>query len=254
VLEIKPRLTGKAIEAKELLAVKKIYLHPLPLRIWHWVNALMVMVLIITGIELRIPGIAALPPNNTPLLVHKFAGWAMTVSFVVWLVYGLISGNLSRHFMIRRRDLKGVFRQAKFYLFSIFRGEENPFRPSPDEKFNPLQKLAYEAIMCIFTPVLVITGVLFSDILFLRKYILLLNGVKVLDAIHVMGTYVFVLYLVIHIYMSTLGRKATSHIKAMIVGYEEEPDEPEGDVPHRIGTAAVIPPEKAVVCQECHEK
>ncbi len=41
--------------------MKRIYLHPLPLRIWHWANALMVILLIITGIQLRIPGIAALP-------------------------------------------------------------------------------------------------------------------------------------------------------------------------------------------------
>ena len=123
-----------------------------------------------------------LPPcglNDPALLVHRYVGWAMAVSFVFWLVYSLVSDNLSRHYLIRRRDLKGIFRQAKFYLFSIFRGEENPFRPSPDEKFNPLQKLAYGAIMCIFAPVLVVTGLLFSDILFFRKYILLWNVVGV---------------------------------------------------------------------------
>jgi thiosulfate reductase cytochrome b subunit len=209
--------------------MKKIYLHPLPLRIWHWVNASMVILLIVTGIELRIPGIAALPANHTALLVHKYAGWAMTISCVFWLVYSLINGNLSRHYVFRRRDFKGTFRQVKFYLFSIFRGEENPFQPTPDEKFNSLQKLAYGAIMSVFTAVLVVTGVLFSDIVFFRKYILILNVMKVLVAIHVIGAYVFLLYLVVHIYMSTLGLKASSHIKAMIVGYEEEPDEPEGD-------------------------
>ena len=76
-------------------------------------------------------------------------------------------------------------------------------------------------------PVIVVTGLLFSNILLFRKYILLFNVVKVIDAIHVIGAYVFALYLVVHIYMSTLGRKTSSHIKAMVVGYEEEPDEPE---------------------------
>jgi thiosulfate reductase cytochrome b subunit len=209
--------------------MKRTYLHPLPLRIWHWFNALLVVILLITGAQLRIPGIASLRPNDPALLVHKYAGWAMAVSFVIWLVYGLVSNHLSRHHAIRRRDLKGVFSQAKFYLVSIFRGEENPFRPSPEDKFNPLQKLAYGAIMCLFTPVLVVTGLLYSDILFFRKYILLWNVVGVLDAIHVIGAYVFALYLVVHVYMATLGQTAFSHIKAMIVGYEEEPDEPEGE-------------------------
>lgn len=210
--------------------MKRTYLHPLPLRIWHWLNAFLVVILLITGAQLRITGIASLRPNDPVLPIHKYAGWAMAVSFVIWLVYGLARDHLSRQYAIKRRDLKGVFSQATFYLVSIFRGEENPFRPSPGDKFNPLQKLAYGAIMGLFTPVLVVTGLLYSDILFFRKYILLWNVVGILDAIHVICAYVFAIYLVVHLYMATLGRTAFSHIRAMIVGYEEEPGEPEGKV------------------------
>ncbi len=208
--------------------MKKTYLHPLTLRIWHWMNALIVITLMLTGIQLRIEGIAALQPKNTFLLIHRYAGWAMAAWFVFWLGYSLTSGHLKRQYGIRRRDLRGTWRQAKFYLFSIFRGEENPFQASPDEKFNPLQKFAYGAIMGVFTPVLVVTGILLADNLVFRKYVLLWNIAGALDAIHVLGAYVLALYLIIHIYMATLGRTAYSHIKAMIVGYEEEPDEPDG--------------------------
>jgi thiosulfate reductase cytochrome b subunit len=209
--------------------MKKIYFHPLALRIWHWVNALMIIILTITGIQIRIPGVASLRPQDPALLIHRYAGWAMVASWVFWLVYSLATDNLSRQYVIRRRDFSGIFRQAKYYLISIFQGEENPFRPTPDEKFNPLQKLAYGSIMGIFAPVLVVTGILFSDILFFRKYMLLWNIVGVVNALHVIGAYVFVLYLVVHLYMATLGTTAFSHIKSMIVGYEEEPDEPQGE-------------------------
>jgi thiosulfate reductase cytochrome b subunit len=237
--------------------MKRIHLHPLRLRIWHWANALMVILLLVTGIELRIPGVAALPVNSAALLVHRYTGWLMTISCLFWFVYSLMSGNLSRNYVFRMGDLKGTFRQVKFYLFSIFRGEENPFRASPDEKFNPVQKLAYGAIMCIFTPIVVVTGLFFSDVLFFRKYLLLLNAMKVLDAIHVIVAYMFALYLIVHIYMATLGRKASSHIKAMIVGYEEEPDEPEMMVSYKEGpgepdtTTSMTSPETAATCQEC---
>ena len=225
--------------------MKIIYLHPLPLRIWHWVNALIIILLILTGTQLRIPGIASLRPHHPALLVHKYVGWAMVASCVFWLVYSMVSDNLSRYYVIRKRDFKGIFKQAKFYLISIFRGEENPFRPTPDEKFNPLQKLAYGAVMFIFAPVLVVTGFLFSDILFFRKYILFWKVVGVLNVIHVIGAYVFAFYLVVHVYMATLGPTAFFHIKAIIVGYEEEPDEP--------GTTTdVIAPGEAVTVQECH--
>jgi thiosulfate reductase cytochrome b subunit len=115
-----------------------------------------------------------------------------------------------------------MFRQVKYYLISIFNGEENPFRPSAEGKFNPLQRLAHGSVMGIFAPVLIITGLLFSDISFLRKYVLLWDLAKIVNAVHVAGAYVFVLYLVIHIYMATMGRTIFSHVKAMIVGYGEE--------------------------------
>jgi thiosulfate reductase cytochrome b subunit len=210
--------------------MKKIWLRPLALRIWHWANALMVILLIITGIQIRIPGVASLRPQDPALEIHRFAGWAMVASWVFWLVYSVATANLSRHYAIRRRDFGGILRQAKFYLISIFRGEENPFRPTPDHKFNPLQKLAYGSIMGIFAPLLVVTGILFSDIFWFRKYVLLWNIAGIVNALHVLGAYVFVLYLVVHIYMATLGSTALSHIKAMIVGYEEEPDRSGGNV------------------------
>jgi thiosulfate reductase cytochrome b subunit len=204
--------------------MKEIYLHPLPLRVWHWVNASIVTLLLATGIRLRIAGIPGLPPHSSALLVHRYFGWALAASCIFWLIYSLANGHLGRHYKVGRRDIKGIFSQARFYIWSIFKGEENPFRPSPKDKFNPLQKLAYGAVMCIITPVLVVTGLLFSDVPIIRNHILLWNIPKLLDAIHVIGAYLFFLYLVVHVYMATLGKTPFSHIKAMIVGYEEEPD------------------------------
>ena len=71
----------------------------------------------------------------------------MAVSWCFWLVYSLASGNLRRHYVPRKKDFRGIFKQAGFYLISIFKGEENPFRATPEEKFNPLQKLAYGTVM-----------------------------------------------------------------------------------------------------------
>lgn len=204
--------------------MKRTSLHPLPLRVWHWVNALIAALLLATGIRLRLAGVPDLPPHSTALLIHRYAGWAMVASWVVWLIYGLASGHLALHYTLRKRDAKGLFSQTRFYVWSLFRGEENPFRPSPAEKFNPLQKLAYGGVMCIITPVLVVTGLLFSDVPVVRSYMLLWNVVKLLDAVHVIAAYLFALYLVVHIYMATLGRTPFSHVAAMIVGYEEEPD------------------------------
>jgi thiosulfate reductase cytochrome b subunit len=208
--------------------MKKIYLHALPLRIWHWANAVMVIILLITGIQLRMSGISSLRPHDPALAIHNYAGWAMVVSYFFWFVYSLVSRNLSKHYAFEKRDVKGIFKQVEFYLFSIFKGEKNPFRPSPDSRFNSLQKIAYGAIMFVFAPLLVITGLLYTDTAFLRKYILLWNITGIINAVHIIAAYVFALFFIIHIYMATIGPSPLSHINAMIWGYEEEPDEDEG--------------------------
>jgi thiosulfate reductase cytochrome b subunit len=155
-------------------------------------------------------------------MIHKQAGWAMTLSWGFWFIYGLVSNNIRRHYFFRKKDFCGIPGQAKYYLFSIFKGEENPFRATPEGKFNPLQKLAYTTLMFIFAPVVIVTGVLFSNVGFLSTYVLLWGMTAIINAIHLIGMYVFVLFLFAHLYLITLGRTFFSHTKAMISGYEEE--------------------------------
>ncbi len=202
--------------------MKRIYLHPLPLRIWHWLNAFIVIMLFVTGLYLRLHGIAALKPHDPVLLWHKSMGVVMIILILFWLIYNISSGSLKRHYGIKRKDLKGIFVQARFYLYSIFAGGENPFKPSAADKYNPMQKIAYDAVMFIFLPAQAVTGLFFMDIPPLRDYLLSVNLSGILGAMHVTFTYLLVLYLIAHLYMATLGETFFSHTKAMITGYEEQ--------------------------------
>jgi thiosulfate reductase cytochrome b subunit len=206
--------------------MKRIYLHPLPLRIWHWVNALAVILLLATGIQFRVPGIASLWPHSPSLGMHKWAGITMTALWVFWLAYGLATGHVLRHYAVRREDLVGISGQMKFYLVSIFRGEKNPFRPSPEAKYHALQRLAYGSMMGIVAPFMVATGLFFVSGFRIGGRLLPFETIKAIDAFHVTGLYVFALFLVVHVYMATTGPTVLTHIKAMITGFEEEPDEP----------------------------
>ena len=205
-------------------------LHPLPLRIWHWVNVLIILFLLVTGFQFRVPGIAALSPHDISSSFHRWAGIAMIASWVFWFVWGLGSGHLRQQYAFLKADATGLLRQTNYYLYAIFRGEENPFRASPAAKYNPLQKLAYGSIMGLFSPLMLITGLLFMNMGFLATSgALSWKAVKAIDALHVTGFYIFACFLVIHIYMATLGPTPFTHIKDMIVCYEEESDGPEVD-------------------------
>lgn len=205
--------------------MKRTYLHPLPLRIWHWIQAGIVFILIGTGIYLRMHGIAALRPHDPVLVLHTRVGLAMVLSTIFWFAYTVWSGNLRRHYGFGKRDLSGMFAQAEYYLVTIFTGAANPFRATADDKYNPLQKIAYDAVMFVFLPVLGVTGLFYLDIPAVRRYLLSENLVGLVGAVHVIFAYVVVLFLIVHLYMATLGETVFSHTKAMILGYEEQSDE-----------------------------
>jgi thiosulfate reductase cytochrome b subunit len=202
--------------------MRRIDLHPLPLRIWHWTNAGAVILLMATGLYLRLHGIASIKPHDPVLLWHKGIGLAMTIPALFWFLYTLLNPNQRRQYRMTGRDLKGIPVQARFYLFSIFSEGENPFPPSAENKYNPLQKTAYAAVMFVLIPVQVVTGLLFLDIPVLRDHLLAGNLMGLLGAIHVIFAYGLVLYLIVHLYMATLGDRFFSHTMAMIVGYEEQ--------------------------------
>jgi thiosulfate reductase cytochrome b subunit len=204
--------------------MKKVFLHPIPIRIWHWINAGLVFFLIITGVQLRFPKVSLFQYNQAVFL-HKIFGYVLVGSFLYWFFYYLITGGFKKHYLFHMRDTKGMVRQSFYYTFYMFKGAGSPFTPSAHERFNPLQKIAYLSLMLILMPVILITGVLFSDIVYFLNIVNFIGGVRILDAIHVATGYAFLLYLIVHLYMATLGYRVVSHIKAMIAGYGEEHDE-----------------------------
>jgi thiosulfate reductase cytochrome b subunit len=197
-------------------------LHPLPLRIWHWLNAFIVFGLLGTGLYLRLHVMAALHPRDPALLLHKGLGLAMIATTLFWLVYAFGSGSRRRHYGIGKGDLGGMAAQARYYLFSIFIGEDSPFHATAAAKYNPLQKIAYDTVMLVFLPLQAVTGLLFMNVGPLRDCLLAGDLVGPLGALHVLCSYLLVLYLVVHLYMSTLGETFFSHTRAMIFGGVEK--------------------------------
>jgi thiosulfate reductase cytochrome b subunit len=206
----------------------RVHLHTLPIRAWHWTNAFLIVLLILTGVQLRAPDLSLFGSYANAVWLHKYAGFAASGSFIFWVIYVLLSKAFWRHYVIKPSDVKRMPKQALYYGFNLFRGAENPFKPTPLSKFNPMQKVAYFSMMTVVTPVVVVTGIFFSDILYFHTYIEAIGGLRVLDAIHVIAAYFFFLYLLVHLYMATMGHTLLAHFKAMIVGYEEEPDTEEG--------------------------
>jgi len=203
--------------------MKKIYLHPLPIRIWHWVNAISFLVLILTGLQIRYRDIIGLMSFRDAVEVHNFFGFLLIGNFFLWLVFYIVTGKIKIYIppLNPKKFVLGCLKQARYYGYGIFLGEENPHHSTPENKFNPMQQIAYLAIMLLLIPLQLWSGLLLWDIKGFASMIDLFGGVKIVDTIHVLLSLFFMSFLFVHIYLATLGHTATAHIKAMFTGYEE---------------------------------
>jgi len=207
--------------------MEKIYLHPLPVRIWHWINALSFLVLIITGLQIRYRDLINLFSFELAVDIHNWFGFILIGNFFIWLIYYLATGKINLYIpeLNPKKFITEVFRQQRYYVYGIFVGEPNPHHPTPDNKFNLMQKMAYLFIMVLLIPVQSIMGLLLWDPKLFSKWINILGGIRIVDTIHVLIFIFFSSFLLVHIYLATLGRTATAHIKAMFTGYEELEEE-----------------------------
>jgi thiosulfate reductase cytochrome b subunit len=210
----------------------KIYLQPTPVRIWHWLNAFGIITLIATGAQIRFPEYLQLFANyKSAILLHNTAGLVVAVSFSLWFFYyGVVARNMLKIYVPTKDDLQnGILRQAKFYLLTYFLGWKNPHHATPTDKFNPMQKSAYMAIMFVLMPLVALTGILLTNVSPLREVVILIGGLKILVAAHFLLACSLCAFLFTHVYLATLGKTPMAYIKPMWTGWEEQ--EP-GEHPH----------------------
>ncbi|MDA8431977.1 MAG: cytochrome b/b6 domain-containing protein [Nitrospiraceae bacterium] len=207
--------------------MKRIYLHPLPVRIWHWVNAVSFVVLIVTGLQIRYREILGLMKFREAVDIHNFFGFVLIFNFFIWLVYYIVTGKIRIYIppLNLKKFVMGSLKQARYYGYGLLMGEQNPHHSTPDNKFNPMQQMAYLAIMLLLIPLQLVSGLLLWDAKRFADFINLAGGIKIVDTVHVFLFLFFLSFIFVHIYLATLGHTATAHIKAMFTGYEELEEE-----------------------------
>jgi thiosulfate reductase cytochrome b subunit len=209
---------------------KMIYLHPLPVRVWHWLNAFGIITLCLTGIQIRFPEYVNLFGSyRSAIVIHNWAGLIVAFSFSIWFFYYSMSArNLGEIYVPNAEDLKhGILRQVGFYFFLYFFGRPSPHHATPDNKFNPMQKSAYLAIMFVLMPIVSLTGILLMNVSPLRELILAAGGLKLLDVLHYLTACSLGAFLFTHVYLTTMGHTPLAHTKAMVTGWEEVEEEHE---------------------------
>lgn len=199
---------------------EKLYLYPLWLRLWHGVNALCIIALIITGISLHYTGRSVLFLDfKTSITVHNFAGLLLSVSYIIFVAGNLLTYN-GKYYRVKVQGLdKRLKKQILYYVSGMFKGEETPFPVSEKRKFNPLQKYAYIFVMYVFFPLLIITGIglLFPEVI--MEQVFSLSGILLTAVLHgILGFFVFI-FLLVHLYVASMGKSPGENYKSIITGW-----------------------------------
>jgi thiosulfate reductase cytochrome b subunit len=206
----------------------RIYVHPLPVRIWHWINALGFVAIIVTGLQIRYIGLIDLLSFRTAVVLHNWIGFVLIGNFFIWLLFYLFSDKIKVYHpdLSPARHFRASFRQLRYYGYGIFKGEPNPYHVSIYQKFNSMQSMTYQVIMLLLVPLQFYTGVLLWDVKRFSGMIDVLGGVRAVDTAHVLIFIFFVGFIFIHPYLASLGHTRTAHFRAMITGYEDIEEEP----------------------------
>jgi len=185
-------------------ATSKTTIHPIWLRLTHWLNALAVIVMIFSG--WRIYNASPIFPFRFPnewtlggwlggaLLWHFAAMWLLFFNGLVYLFINIVTGRLWRKFFPLRptevlQDMKKAL-TGKLHHNAL-------------DKYNAVQKLAYVAVILDLV-LLVVSGlVIWKSVQFpiLRE---LMGGFDNARIVHFCAMSFLVLFIVIHIGMVAL--------------------------------------------------
>jgi len=190
-------------------------IHPLWVRLTHWVNAVAMVVMIGSGWEIYNASPLfpfAFPPAITlggwlagALLWHFAAMWLLAVNGLIYVVLGVATGRFRRMLVpIRPREVladtkAALARNLSYDDLSIY---------------NAVQKLLYLGVILVGI-VIVLSGLAIWKPVQLQELAAAFGGYTAARYVHFFAMAAIVAFLLIHVIMSFLVPKS---LRAMIVG------------------------------------
>ncbi len=202
----------------------KVYIYKRFERFWHWVQASLIMFLALTGFEVH--GAFKIFGFEKAVEFHRTASW-MLIGLIIFAIFWHLTTGEWRQYIPTTKQLK---EQILYYISGIFKGEHHPTERTGLSKLNPLQRIVYLGFKLVLVPITIFSGILYmlyktfdqNNIIVIEDYPL-----ASIAFWHTLGAILLMIFLVVHVYMTTTGKTPTSNIKAMITGYEEIEDDQE---------------------------
>ena len=191
-------------------------LHPLPVRIMHWINAAAMIIMIMSGWKiynddvifgwLRFPDAITLGTwAQHGLQWHFFGMWIVVLNGLAYLIYGIVSGRFrSKLFPISLRELVATIRDA----FTLRLQHDDLTR------YNAVQKVLYVGIMLVGV-VVVLSGLSIWKPVQLSELATLFYDFQTARLVHFLCMTAIVFFLVVHVALALIVPRS---LIAMLTG------------------------------------
>ncbi len=193
---------------------KALYVYEAPVRLWHWTHALSIVVLSVTGylIANPLPSVGGEAGEHFIMgnlrFVHYVAAYVFTIGFLVRIYWAFVGNKYAREMFylpVWRRDWwRELGYEIKFYLFLTRDMHKTAGH-------NPLAQIAYWLFNVVLGLFMIFTGfALYGEGLGLGSWadrlfgwvILVMGGAQNVLMWHLMGMWLMLFFVIIHIYMA----------------------------------------------------
>lgn len=218
--------------------------HSLPTRVLHWVNALCVFLVLMSGLQIfnadprlywgqfgaspdrallaigahgfphwaTIPGWQALATGRR---WHFFFAWLLVANSALYLLFSFLSGHVHRDLLPRRSEIA-----PSHIAHDIWNHVRLRFPTGEAARhYNVLQKLAYFSVLFVLAPLILATGLTMSPgIDAACPWLLtLFGGRQSARTLHFTGAMLVALFILVHLIMVMLAGP-WNEVRSMITG------------------------------------
>lgn len=220
----------------ETTPAQTVQLHPLSRRVMHWVNALAILVMVMSGwriynyypalpLHFGFPYYLTLGGNFTvteaisnddglvnALYWHFAAMWVLVLNFLAYVIVGIVSGHFRRDFL--PVTIGAFFRD----FFDALRGRLGHRLG----EYNAVQKVFYWGVLAAIL-VTILSGLSIWKPVQLQGLTWVFGGYEFARVVHFFGMATIVGFLVVHLALTALVPKT---LVAMVVGRAAETPHP----------------------------
>jgi Ni/Fe-hydrogenase b-type cytochrome subunit len=226
-----------------------VHRHRLVTRIWHWVNAVAVIVLIGSGLTIsnahrrlywgeyganydhawlelpRFPGWLTIPSTYSlsgARIWHLFFALVLAFALLIYLIWSLINRHIQRDLRVRKAELKPhhLLEDAKAHWNFRFHDPANP------GAYNSFQKLSYVGVLFVLLPVIIFSGLALSPGMDAAWPWLtdIFGGRQSARSVHFIAMVLIALFTVVHLTLVILAGPI-NEVRSMITGKWKVPEE-----------------------------